>query len=81
MPQQPAMTALGAPRARRLALALLGLTFVLLAASLVIGLTGGEDWTKAAGFLPVTITLALVGALVAARTGNRIGWLFLPRPP
>jgi hypothetical protein len=78
MPQQPAMTALGPPRgARRLALALLGLTLVLLAASLVIGLTGGEDWTKVAGFMPVTIALALVGALVAARTGNRLGWLFL----
>jgi hypothetical protein len=78
MPQQPAMTALGAPRgARRLALALLGLTLVLLAASLVIGLTGGEDWSRVVGVMPVTIALALVGALVAARTGNRIGWLFL----
>ena len=26
---------------------------------------------------PVTVSLSLVGALIAARTGNRMGWLFL----
>jgi len=65
------------PGARGLAVTLLGLTVVLLAASLVIGLTGGEGWTAVLGFIPVTITFTLVGALVAARTGNRLGWLFL----
>jgi hypothetical protein len=65
------------PRHRpRLAWALLGLTVVLLAASLVLSLTGGETW-KAAGFIPVAIAFAVVGVLVAARTGNRLGWLFL----
>jgi bacteriorhodopsin len=63
--------------ARGVAVALLGLTVVLLASSLVIGLTGGEGWTAVLGFIPVTITFTLVGALVAARTGNRLGWLFL----
>jgi peptidoglycan/LPS O-acetylase OafA/YrhL len=56
---------------------LLGLTVVLLAFSVAIGLTGGEPWAKVIGFVPVTITFALVGALVTARTGNRLGWLFL----
>src|SRR5580658_240767 len=78
MPQQPASTA---PPARRgangLAWALLGLIVVLLAAGVVVGSTGGEDWTRVVGFIPVVVALALVGALVAARTGNRLGWLFL----
>ena len=72
------MTALAARRgARGLAAALLGLTVVLLASSLVIGLTGGEGWTAELGFIPVAAAFAVVGALVAARTGNRLGWLFL----
>ena len=72
------MTALAARRgARSLAVALLGLTVVLLASSLVIGLTGGEGWTAELGFIPVAASFAVVGALVAARTGNRLGWLFL----
>jgi len=72
------MTALAARRgARGVAVALLGLTAVLLASSLVIGLTGGEGWTAVLGFIPVTVAFAVVGALVAARTGNRLGWLFL----
>lgn len=78
MPQQPATMAPPAlRRAGRLVLVLLGLTAVLLAADLVLGLTGGEDWTRVVGFVPVTIALALVGALVAGRTRNRLGWLFL----
>ena len=78
MAQQPASTA---PPARRgangLAWALLGLIVVLLAAGVVVGSTGGEDWTRVVGFIPVVVALALVGTLVAARTGNRLGWLFL----
>jgi hypothetical protein len=78
MPQQPATSAPPARRgARGLAVALLGLTVVLLAAGVVLGLTGGEDWTKVVGFIPTTLALALVGTLVAARTGNRLGWQFL----
>ena len=64
-------------RARRLAWALLGVTAALLAAGPVIGLTGGESWSAIFGFIPVALAFAVVGALVAARTGNRLGWLFL----
>jgi MFS family permease len=64
-------------RARRLAWALLGVTIALLAAGPVIGLTGGEPWSAEFGFIPVALAFAVVGALVAARTGNRLGWLFL----
>jgi hypothetical protein len=78
MPQQPGRTAPLARRGTRtLAWALLALTLALLAATLVIGLTGHEYWAKVVGFMPIVITLALVGTLVAARTGNRLGWLFL----
>jgi peptidoglycan/LPS O-acetylase OafA/YrhL len=64
-------------RARRLAWALLGVTAALLAAGPVIGLTGGEPWSAEFGFIPVALAFAVVGALVAARTRNRLGWLFL----
>jgi len=64
-------------RARRLAWTLLGVTVALLAAGPVIGLTGGEPWSAIFGFIPVALAFAVVGALVAARTGNRLGWLFL----
>jgi peptidoglycan/LPS O-acetylase OafA/YrhL len=64
-------------RARRLAWALLGVTVALLAAGPVIGLTGGEPWSAEFGFIPVALAFAVVGALVAARTRNRLGWLFL----
>jgi hypothetical protein len=57
--------------ARRLAWALLGVTVTLLAAGPVIGLTGGESWSAVFGFIPVALAFAVVGALVAARTGNR----------
>jgi hypothetical protein len=60
-----------------LAWTLLGLTVVLLASTLVIGLTGGEAWSQKFATIPVVIAFAVVGALVAARTGNRLGWLFL----
>jgi hypothetical protein len=78
MPQQPAGTAPPARRgARELASALLSLILALLAATLVIGLTGHEDWARVVGFIPIVVALALVGTLVAARTANRLGWLFL----
>ena len=64
-------------RRPELAWALLGLTVVLLASSLVIAFTGGEAWNQKFATSPVMIAFALVGALVAARTGNRLGWLFL----
>jgi signal transduction histidine kinase len=48
---------------------------MLLALSLVPAL-GGQGW-QSLGSTPVSIGFALVGALVAARTSNRVGWLFL----
>ena len=64
-------------RRPRLAWALLGLTVALLASGVVLGLTGGEGWSAVLGAVPVEAAFAVVGALVAARTGNRLGWLFL----
>jgi hypothetical protein len=60
-----------------LAWTLLGLTVVLMAANVVLGLTGGVAWTEVFGFIAVTLSFALVGALIAVRAGNRLGWLFL----
>ncbi len=60
-----------------LAWALLGLTVVLLVLSLVLAFTGGENFDTKFATIPVELAFAVVGALVAARTGNRIGWLFL----
>ena len=60
-----------------LAWTLLGLTVVLQAAAVVLGLTGGEAWSMVFGFIPVVLSFALVGALIAVRAGNRLGWLFL----
>jgi len=60
-----------------LAWTLLGLTVLLLAAAALLALTGGETWTAAFGFVPVTLSFALVGALIAVRAGNRLGWLLL----
>jgi hypothetical protein len=71
MPHQPPT------RRSRLAWALLGLTVVLIVSTLVIAFTGGEAWNQKFATIPVMIAFALVGALVAARTGNRLGWLFL----
>ena len=71
MPHQPP------GRRPRVAWALLGLTVVLLASSLVIAFTGGEAWNQKFATIPVMLAFAVVGALVAARTGNRLGWLFL----
>jgi hypothetical protein len=64
-------------RRPRLAWALLGLTVALMAAALVIGFTGGEAWNQKFASIPVALAFAVVGTLVAARTGNRLGWLFL----
>ena len=70
MPHQPP------GRRPRLAWALLGLTLVLLASGLVIALPAGRLEPRFAA-IPVMLAFAVVGALVAARTGNRLGWLFL----
>src|SRR5271169_2202687 len=64
-------------RQPRLAWALLGLTVALVASALVIGFTGGEAWNQKFASIPVALAFAVVGTLVAARTGNRLGWLFL----
>ena len=64
-------------RRPRLAWALLGLTVALLASALAIGFTGGEAWNQKFASIPVALAFAVVGTLVAARTGNRLGWLFL----
>src|SRR5712691_933951 len=54
---------------------LFGLTVALHVFALVLGPGGGVVGTV--GFLAVTIGFAGVGALVSARTSNRVGWLFL----
>src|SRR3984957_515800 len=64
-------------RRPRLAWALLGLTVALVAAAITIGLACGERWNAVFGFIPGALAFTLVGALVVARTGNRLGWLFL----
>src|SRR5579862_4606955 len=64
-------------RRPRLAWALLGLTVALVVVAIAIGLARGEKWNAVFGFIPVALAFTIVGALVAARTGNRLGWLFL----
>jgi len=63
MAQQPA------GRRPRLAWALLGLTVVLLAASVLIGLIRGETWNAKFAFIPVSLAFAVVGR--ARRRANR----------
>jgi hypothetical protein len=76
--RSPAQAAVASQRrAGRLAWPLLGVAGALMAAALVVGLTGGEGWNQKLGTIPVALAFAVVGALVAARTGNRLGWLFL----
>ncbi len=60
-----------------LAWTLLALTVLLLAANVVLGLTGGVTWTGVFGFIPATLSFALVGVLITVRAGNRLGWFFL----
>jgi hypothetical protein len=64
-------------RSGQLAWTLLGLIVALLLASLVIAFTGGETWNSKLAVIPAELALAVVGAMVAARTGHRLGWLFL----
>ncbi len=64
-------------RAGQLAWTLLACIVVLLAWTLVLAFTGGESWNQELGTIPVELAFAAVGALIAARTGNRLGWLFL----
>jgi len=61
----------------RLAWTLLLLIVMLMAAGLVLALAGRETWNDSLAEIPVEFVFAVVGALVAARTGNRLGWLFL----
>jgi signal transduction histidine kinase len=60
------------PAARWLAWGLSGLTGALLVTALLLGPASGRVF-----LFPVTVSLSLVGALIAARTRNRMGWLFL----
>jgi hypothetical protein len=60
-----------------LAWTLLILTIVILAANVVLGLTGGVARAAVFGFIPITLSFALVGALIVVRAGNRLGWFFL----
>jgi hypothetical protein len=76
-PDQTAAVALPRRGASQLAWTLLGLIVALMAASLAVAFTGGETWNAKLAVIPVEFALAVVGALVAARTMNRLGWLFL----
>jgi len=51
---------------------LAGLTAALLLTALLLGLVG-----RTVLLLPVTLSLSVVGAVISARTGNLIGWLFV----
>src|SRR5437764_13178281 len=56
---------------------LFGLTVALLGAALLLGLGGSPGRGAPDLFFLVPVGFAGVGALVAARTSNRVGWLFL----
>jgi signal transduction histidine kinase len=60
------------PQRSRLAWGLFGLTVALLVTALLLGM--GADNVV---LFPVTLSLGLVGAVISARTGNRVGWLFV----
>ena len=53
-----------------LAWMLLVLAVLLLAANVVLGLTGGVGWAAVFGFIPITLSFALVGALIAVRKAS-----------
>jgi signal transduction histidine kinase len=55
-----------------LAWGLFGLSVALLATALLLGLSADN-----LVLFPVTLSLGLVGAVIAAGTGNRVGWLFV----
>lgn len=54
---------------------LFGLTVALLVSATVLSLT--RDIWGTIGFFPVAIGFAGVGALIVARTSNKVGWMFL----
>jgi hypothetical protein len=58
-----------------LAWGLFGLTVALLVSATVLSLGGGGGWGVDRLFVPVGF--AGVGALIAVRTSNKVGWLFL----
>ena len=61
------------PRTRSwLAWGLAGLTAALLVTALLLGLV-----SRTILLLPATLSLSVVGAVISARTGNLIGWLFV----
>src|SRR5439155_15524621 len=52
-----------------------GRCVALLVSATALSLGGGRGWSPL--YSPVTIAFAGIGALVAARTSNKVGWLFL----
>jgi hypothetical protein len=56
-----------------LAWALLGLTVLLAAASVVIGSVRGQTWNEQFAFIPVSLSFAVVGVMVAARIPAAVG--------
>src|SRR6266542_2995096 len=56
---------------------LFGLTVAMLAFALVLGFVGGPGRMAPDIFFLVPGGFAAVGALIAARTSNRVGWMFL----
>jgi signal transduction histidine kinase len=60
---------------RKLPWLLFALTACLLILAVIPGLGRSMGWSSL-GYIPVSLGLALVGALIASRTGNPEGWLF-----
>jgi signal transduction histidine kinase len=60
------------PQRSWLAFGLFGLTVALLATALLLG-RGADN----IALFPVVVSLGLVGAVISAWTGNRVGWLFV----
>jgi signal transduction histidine kinase len=62
--------------APRLVWGMFGFTIAMLVAALILTLGGNVSWRPVV-FFPATIAFAGVGGLVASRTSNKVGWLFL----